>query len=119
MKYIKKLIKSLTIRRRANERGLQIINGRHPSLWSKSDNRNLIRLNRICEGYKPFQWDGEPRMVGKKVSVFECKTALSNYGNIKEKANLTDSVEDLMIFNVLRTNTLREGGRVTGYPLFK
>ena len=92
------LIKKFTIRKRANERGIQIINGRYYTNWSKSDNRNLIRLNRICKGRKPFHWDGKPRMVD---NVFECQVSLFSFGNIIIKPTFADSVRDLLAYNKL------------------
>jgi hypothetical protein len=95
---MKKIFKKLTLRKRANERGQQIICGRLPSDWSMGDNRNLIRLNRICEGLKPFHWDGKPRLIN---GVFECQVSLFKFGNVTVKPTFPDSVRDLVAYNRL------------------
>jgi hypothetical protein len=96
--FLKRWLRKRTLRNRANKRGQQIISGRPDSLWSKSETRNLIRINRICAGLKPFHWDGKPRMVR---GSFECQVSLWKFGNVKERAGFVEAVRDLVAYNNL------------------
>lgn len=82
-KKILDLIKRLTIRRRAFSRGVELIDGKMwiPWAWTDFMNRNLIRLNRIQCGIKPFSRLPAKglRTVGD-VPEFDC--VLRKYGNI-------------------------------------
>jgi hypothetical protein len=86
------------MKRRANARGLALIAGRLPHQWNKFDNRNLIRLNRICEGEKPFSWGGKPRLIK---GVYECQVTLYSFGNITRHPGLRESYRDLLFYNRL------------------
>ena len=91
-----KFLKYLTIKNRANKLGQRVINGRSPHYWNKADNRNLIRINRICAGLKPFNYTLQPRKVR---DVFECQISLFKFGNIRQEPQLCDSIRDLIAFN--------------------
>ena len=98
MRLLRKIFRRFQLRGLAQKRGTEIIADRLPLLWSKWDKRQLIRLNRICSGLKPFQWDGVPRKVR---GTFECQVALFDYGNIKQAPTLADSVRDLYFLRKL------------------
>jgi len=92
-----KFLRRLRIKSRAQKRGEEIIGGRmFPSTWSKWDNRQLIRLNRLADGLPAFKWDGKPRRVN---GVFECQVSLHAFGNCSDKPGLPESVRDLVAFN--------------------
>jgi hypothetical protein len=93
---LKLFLKRLTVKRRAFKLGQKIINNRIPTLWSRSENKNLIRLNRIVAGLKPFSWDKNTRWVR---GVFECKVSLHSFGNIADKPVFGDAIRDLVMFS--------------------
>jgi hypothetical protein len=96
MNFIKRIYKRLTIKKRAQKRGHDIIGFMPYARWTKTTNRNLIRLNRICAGLKPFSWDGKSRKVR---DTFECQVSLHSFGNYSKAPTLADSVRDLVAFN--------------------
>lgn len=89
---MKKLLKRLRIRNRAFRRGAEIIQDRPPFMWSKQENRHLIRLNRIKCGKPPFGSSNEPRVVGE---VYECQVSLHSFGLVTQKPEFSDSIRDL------------------------
>lgn len=80
IKMIKRLYKRKTIKRWANECGERLMRGTSPLAFSKFQSRNLIRLNRICEGLKPFSYDKDKARV--VAGVIEWSVALRSFGNI-------------------------------------
>lgn len=97
MRLFKRIWKRLTLKKRAWERGVRLIDGQDHEKWPLFKNRNLIRLHRLANGLPAFKWDGIPRLVD---GVFECPTSLMKFGNIpKKEGDLGDALSDLIAFN--------------------
>lgn len=80
---IKKIIKKLTIRKRAFNKGSKIVEkyGWAINSITNNENRTLIRLNRIKNGQPPFT----SKFIGESLGgVWESCVALQIYGNIKK-----------------------------------
>lgn len=101
---LKRLIRRLTIRRRAHRRGydlnegftflvgqvgrnleIRVPTGHDTPEWANTA-RHLIRLNRIKNGHKPFRkpYKGVCGMVGV---VFECDISLIEFKNMRPPEN--------------------------------